>query len=186
MKGGSISSKVVEPYAQALMSVAQSNNLTEQFGENIRSILALLENSPELSEFVGNPIVKGTDKKAVMQRIIGEETNQYLVNFLMLLIDKRRAIFLEQICQQYLELLRQLNNTVLAEVTAATELNEQQRQAVSEKVKAMTQAQAVELKTSIDPNLIGGVIVKVGSQVFDNSLRGQLRRIGLSLTSAAS
>ncbi len=184
MKGSLLSAVIVEPYAQALMSVAQSNGLTEEFGEAIRSLGSLLENSEELSEFLGNPVVKGSDKKAVLRRILGEDANHYLMNFFMLLVDKRRIIFLEQICQQYLELLRKLNNTVLAEVTSATQLSEQQQQSVSEKVKALTNAQAVELKTSVDPDLIGGTIVKVGSQVFDNSLRGQLRRISLSLSRA--
>jgi F-type H+-transporting ATPase subunit delta len=55
---------------------------------------------------------------------------------------------------------------------------------VSDKVQALTGAQAVELKTKIDPDLIGGVIIKVGSQVYDASLRGQLRRISYSLSSA--
>ena len=181
MKNTSLSSEIVEPYAQALMSVAQGNNLTEKIGEDIRSILSLLENSPELAEFLGNPLLEENDKKAVIRQIVGQDTNNYLVNFLMLLVDKRRIIFLEQICQQYIELLRKLNNIVLAEVTSATELNQDQIDAISEKVKAITQASGVEVQTSIDPNLIGGVIIKVGSQVFDSSLRGQLRRISLSL-----
>ncbi|MGK7874851.1 MAG: ATP synthase F1 subunit delta [Xenococcaceae cyanobacterium] len=184
MKGTLLSTKIAEPYAQALMSVAQPNDLIQRFGEDIRSLVALLENSQELREFILNPIVKESDKKAVLQRITGEETHPYLINFLMLLVDKRRIIFLEEICQQYLELLRKLNKAVLAEVTSATELSEEQRQSVSEKVRALTNAQAVELKTNIDPDLIGGVIIKVGSQVFDASLRGQLRRISLSLSSA--
>ena len=60
-------------------------------------------------------------------------------------------------------------------------MNDGQRQAIVEKVKTLTGAAGVELQTKVEPDLIGGVIVKVGSQVFDSSLRGQLRRIGLSL-----
>ena len=55
------------------------------------------------------------------------------------------------------------------------------RSAVSDKVKDLTGAQAVELKSEVDPELIGGVVIKVGSQIFDASLRGQLRRLGVSL-----
>ena len=111
--------------------------------------------------------------------------DRYSLNFIMLLVDKRRIIFLEEICQQYLTLLRKLTNTVLAEVTSARELNDRQLQAVSDKIKELTGVQGVEVKTKIDPDLIGGVTIKVGSQVFDASLRGQLRRISLSLGSAA-
>ena len=180
-----VSAQVVEPYAEALMSVAQSNSLVEQFGDTIRSLLNAITEVPELRSFLENPLIKAEDKKAVIRRVVGEEANNYLLNFLRLLVDRRRIIFIEAIGQKYLELQRQLNNTVLAEVTSAVELSEEQKQSVSTKVKELTGAQGVELRTKIDPGLIGGVIIKVGSQVFDASLRGQLRRISVNLTSAA-
>ena len=180
-----VSAQVVEPYAEALMSVARSNSLVEQFGDTIRSLLNAMTEVPELQSFLENPLIKAEDKKAVIRQIVGEEANDYLLNFLRLLVDRRRIIFIEAIGQKYLELQRELNNTVLAEVTSAVELSEAQKQSVSTKVKELTGAQGVELSTKIDPGLIGGVIIKVGSQVFDASLRGQLRRISVNLTSAA-
>lgn len=80
-------------------------------------------------------------------------------------------------------LLRQLNQTVLAEITSAVPLTETQQQAITEKVITLTKARQVELATKIDSDLIGGVIIKVGSQVIDASLRGQLRRLSLRLSS---
>ncbi|MBV9390147.1 MAG: F0F1 ATP synthase subunit delta [Chroococcidiopsidaceae cyanobacterium CP_BM_ER_R8_30] len=181
MKGSAMNTEVVEPYAQALMSVAQAHNSTEQIGEDIRALLNLLANSKELRNFIVNPVVKPENKKAVLQQVLGESTNPFLRNFLLLLVDRRRVVLLEGICQQYLALLRQLNQTVLAEVISAVELTESQQQAVRDKVTAMTQAERVELETKLDPELIGGVIIKVGSQVVDASLRGQLRRLSLRL-----
>jgi F-type H+-transporting ATPase subunit delta len=178
-----ISSEIAEPYAQALMSVAQQNNLTEQFGDSFRQLISLMEESEEFSAFVANPIIKAEDKKSVLRRVMGDSANPYLINFLMLLIDKRRIIFLKQVAEQYLSLLRKLNQTVLAEAIAAKELTDSQKQAVIDRVKAISKAQNVELKTSVDPSLIGGVIIKIGSQVIDASLRGQLRRISMSLNS---
>jgi len=180
-KTGSLTSEVVEPYAQGLMAAARGNNQAEKIGEDIRTILEVIENSQELKDFVVNPVIKAEDKKAILRRITGEETNKLLVNFLMLLVDKRRIVFLEQIGRQYLEILREINNIVVAEISSARELNDEQRQAIVEKVKTLTGAAGVELQTKVEPDLIGGVIIKVGSQVFDSSLRGQLRRIGLSL-----
>ena len=181
MSGTLISSEVGEPYAQALMSLAQQNNLTEQFGETFRALSSLLEESQDFKDFILNPVIKGDDKKAVLKQVMGNDANPYLINFMMLLVDKRRIVFLEPIVEQYLNLLRKLNQTVLAEVTSATELNDDQKQNVVEQVKAIASARDVELKTSIDPDLIGGVIIKVGSKVIDASIRGQLRRISLSL-----
>jgi F-type H+-transporting ATPase subunit delta len=79
--------------------------------------------------------------------------------------------------------LRELNQTVLAEVTSAVPLSDAQQQTVREKVQDLTSASQVEIETKIDADLIGGVIIKVGSQVIDASLRGQLRRLGIRLNS---
>ncbi|CAD5976351.1 ATP synthase subunit delta [Planktothrix tepida] len=176
-----IAGEIVEPYASALMSLAQSRNLTEEFGNEIRSLLELLENSAELKNFLDNPVIKPQDKKAVLQRITGDQVNPLLRNFLMLLVDRGRILFLQGIGQQYLVLLRKLNQTVLAEITSAHPLTEAQQNTLTEKVKAMTNARSVEISTTLDPDLLGGVIIKVGSRVVDASLRGQLRRIGMKL-----
>lgn len=185
MKGGSFGSQMLDPYAEALMSIAQSNDLVDRFGEDTNSLLELLNNSDELQEFLTSPVVSADAKKTVLRQIGGEQLHPYLMNFLMVLVDRRRIVFLEGILNQFQERLRQLRQTVLAQVTSAVELTDAQRQAVTEKVKAMTNAQSVELDAKIDPDLIGGVIIKVGSQVIDASLRGQLRRISISLSRAA-
>lgn len=182
MKGSLLSAQILEPYAEALMSLAKSHNLTERLGEDVAGLLNLLQESPDLQEFLSNPIVNAEDKVAVLQRILGEQVHPYTMNFLKILVDRRRILFLEGICRQYQALLRKLNQTVLAEVTSAVALNDDQKLSVREKVKAMTDAQQVDLETKIDPDLIGGVIIKVGSQVVDASLRGQIRRIGISLS----
>lgn len=138
MKGSLLSTEIAEPYAQALMSLAETHQITESVGEDCRGILNILEESSDLRAFINSPVIKEDDKKAVLNQILGDDIHHYLRNFVMLLVDKRRILFLEEICQQYLALLRQLTNTVLAEVTSATELNEEQRRAVSDKVKALT------------------------------------------------
>lgn len=185
MKGSLLSAQVLEPYAEALMSVADTHEITSRLGEDVTGLLDALKSSADLQEFLDNPVVKAEDKKAVLQQISnslgGDGFHSYTLNFLNILVDRRRIRFLEGICQHYQALLRKRNKTVVAEVTSAVELNDTQKHSVREKVVAMTSAEQVEIDTKIDTNLIGGVIIKVGSQVIDSSLRGQLRRIGLSL-----
>ncbi|NEP11531.1 MAG: F0F1 ATP synthase subunit delta [Symploca sp. SIO2C1] len=185
MKGSLLSAGVVEPYAEALMSLAQENELTERLGEDVAGLLTILQESPDLQVLLGSPVVKAEDKKAVLQQIStsleGDQLHPYMISFLNVLVDRRRILFLEAIFQQYQALLRKLKQTVLAEVTSAVSLTDQQNESVREKVREITGASQVELDTKIDPDLIGGVIIKVGSQVIDSSLRGQLRRIGLRL-----
>lgn len=178
-----VQAQVLEPYATALMSLAQTHNLTEEIGDNMRALLNLVKDSSDLQDLLANPFIKADAKKAIVDQIVGDQVHPYTRNFLKLLVDRRRILFLEGICQQYLAILRKLNQTILAEVTTAVELNEAQQQAVKERVKAMTNANEVELELKLNSDLIGGVIIKVGSQVIDASLRGQLRRIGMSLSS---
>jgi F-type H+-transporting ATPase subunit delta len=178
-----VNTQVLQPYASALMSLAKSNNLSEEFGNEIRSLLGMLESSEDLRQFLGNPLIKPDAKKAVIKQIAGEDMNPLMRSFLSLLIDKGRILFLEGIGKQYLTQLRELNQTVLAEVTSAVPLSDAQQQTVREKVQAMTSARQVEIETKIDADLIGGVVIKVGSQVIDASLQGQLRRLGIRLAS---
>ncbi len=181
MKDSVITSEIAAPYAQALMSLAQAENLTERFGEDTNTILNLLKESQDLNQFLASPIIGLDAKKAVLEQVLGEEIHPHIRNFLRLIVDHRRIAFLEGILKQYQALLRELNRTALAEVTSAVELTEAQQQTVRERVIALTGAHQVELAQTIDPDLIGGVIIKVGSQIIDASLRGQLRRISLRL-----
>ncbi|NJK99448.1 MAG: F0F1 ATP synthase subunit delta [Spirulinaceae cyanobacterium RM2_2_10] len=181
MKGSLMSRGVAEPYAQALMSLAQSRGLTAEIGDEMRALSQLLEESAELRDFISNPVIEAADKKAVLRRIAGERASEMLVNFLMLLVDKRRLLFLSAIAEQYLVLLRARNEIVLAEVASAQALSEDQAREIASRVRSMTDARDVELKTSVDASLLGGAVIKIGSQVLDLSLRGQLRRIGISL-----
>jgi F-type H+-transporting ATPase subunit delta len=185
MKDSVLTAQVIEPYAQALMSLAKSQDLTNRFGEDVASLLGLLHDSGDLAQFLANPLLDPNCKKAVLQQIAGDQLHPYLRNFLLVLVDRRRIGFLEGICKQYQALLRELNQTVLAEVSSSVPLTDTQQHAIREKVISMTGARQVELDSRIDPDLIGGVVIKVGSQVIDASLRGQLRRISLRLSRSA-
>ncbi|RZM82440.1 ATP synthase F1 subunit delta [Leptolyngbya iicbica] len=180
MSATTISLEIADPYAQALMALAQDQNLEDQFGESAQEILDLLSASEELDRFLSNPLVAEESKKGVLEQI-STDLNPLFKNFLKLLVDKGRIGFIAPILKRYQELLRQLRRTVLAEVTAAVELSEAQQDQIRQKVVAMTDAQHVDLAVTIDPTLLGGVIIKVGSQVVDASLRGQLRRLSMQL-----
>lgn len=186
MKDSVVIEGLVDPYAQALLSIAQNGNLTDRFAQDCSSIRSLLDSSPELADLLENPIVKSDVKKGVLRQILGESIHPTMLNFVMLLIDRGRIAFLSLMCRRYQTLFRELNQIVLAEVTSAVPLSEAQNESIRQKVITMTGAGSVDLENSLDSELLGGVIIKVGSQVVDASLRGQLRRIGVQLSSASS
>ena len=185
MNNNLVASEIAEPYAKAILSVGQSNDLVDRFGEDVGFLLGVLDESSELEEFLTNPLINADAKKNVLIQVASETVHPMMLNFLRVLVDRRRILFLRGVCKQYQALLREIRQTVLADVTSAVELNDSQKEGVRNKVVQMTGAQRVELDTRIDRDLIGGVIIKVGSQVIDASLRGQLRRIGLRLGSTA-
>jgi F-type H+-transporting ATPase subunit delta len=180
--GSSTLSDIVGPYAEGLMGVAQANNLTDQISEDVCFLLNLMGESGAIYSFLANPLVKDDNKKSLLRKSVSEHLNPYTFNFLMLLIDRKRMSLVKDICRKYQDLYRKLNQIALAEVISAVPLSDEQQEAVRQKVIQITSARSVELETRVDSELIGGVVIKVGSQILDASLRGQLRRIGLSLS----
>jgi F-type H+-transporting ATPase subunit delta len=182
MQGNNVvSNTFLNPYAEAMMSVAESQNLLDKFNENCNTVLQVLNDSADLQQFVDSPIVKATDKKAVIQKVFGESVDPMMLNLIMVLVDRGRISFLAGVCRQYQVMLRKLRGDVLAEVTTAVALTEAQTSSIKDRVKAMTGANNVDITAKIEPNIVGGVIIKVGSQIIDSSLRSQLRLIGMSL-----
>ncbi|ASC72342.1 ATP synthase subunit delta [Halomicronema hongdechloris C2206] len=184
MSTSNVTAEIVGPYAEALLAIAQDNDLAERFGEDADALLSLLTTSDELTQFLNNPLVSSAAKKGALKELVRETVHPLMLNFLMLLVDRGRILLLTDILRQYQALLRELKQTVLAEVTAAVDLSEAQQAALRQQVIEMTGAHQAELTIEINPDLLGGVIIKVGSQVVDASLRGQLRRIGMQLSSA--
>jgi F-type H+-transporting ATPase subunit delta len=88
---------------------------------------------------------------------------------------------LDAVLIRFLELYRELRNITLAKVTSAAVLTEEQQAQLNQKVQAIAGSKAVEFDLVVDPSLIGGFIVSMGSQVIDASLSGQVRRLGLAL-----
>ena len=180
-----ISTAIAEPYSEALMSIAKDSNLIDAIAGDVAFILEVLKDSDEFKALILNPLIKGDLKKAVINQVVEGRVQDVFKKFLMLLVDRRRVYLLEAVCDHFQAMMRELQNTVLAEVTSTIELNDSQKETVKQKVISMTGANSVELETKIDADLLGGVIIKIGSQVLDASIRGQLRRISASLTSAS-
>ncbi|MEM6449064.1 MAG: ATP synthase F1 subunit delta [Cyanobacteria bacterium P01_D01_bin.105] len=174
-------SEVAAPYAQALLSIAQSKGAIDDINGNATDFLNLLKESSELSDFLANPVASKDAKKGVLKQVLADGVNPQMKNFLLLLVDKGRIYLAEPILKEFQSKVREIKQAVLAEVISAVELSDEQKETVRQKVQSMTEANSVELETRIDPDLIGGVIIQIGSQVLDASIRGQLRRIGLQL-----
>ncbi|GAB4218365.1 MAG: ATP synthase F1 subunit delta [Synechococcales cyanobacterium] len=176
-----MSEQVGIPYAEALIALGQETQVLDDIANDARLILASLKEVPELGELLTSPVVAADAKKNILQAIFAERVHPLTLNFIQLLSDRRRVMFLSTICTQFLERQRQLRGIALAEVTSVVPLTEAQQSMLQERLKAVVKATQVELELKQDDRLLGGMVVRVGSQVIDLSVRGQLRRLALQL-----
>lgn len=172
---------IASPYAEALLQVAEQRGETEQVAEQAKKLITLWHDSPELRAAMASPVLESDAKKAALITLFASEISPSFLNLLKLLADRQRIAILDAVLTRFLVLYRELRGIALASVTSATELSDEQQQALLTKVKAVAGTDNVEFDMSVDPSLIGGFVVSLGSQVIDASLAGQVRRLGLAL-----
>ena len=173
---------VTTPYAEAFLQVSNELNQTEEIVTQVKEILTLVNNSPELEKALSSPILEKDLKKNILIELFSGEINQSLLNLLKLLSDRQRIGILVPILERFLELYRENSNIALATVTSAVELSEKQKELLKKKISAIAGTEKLELVTKTDSTLIGGFIASVGSKVIDASLASQIRKLGLTLS----
>nr|YP_009293641.1 ATP synthase CF1 delta subunit [Rhodymenia pseudopalmata]AOM64323.1 ATP synthase CF1 delta subunit [Rhodymenia pseudopalmata] len=181
MSNQSLLSKVAIPYAEALLESAQENNLIKNIGEDLSAILNILSESNDLKIFLDNPLITPLLKKDVLNKLLLNQVNDFVLRFLLVLIDRRRISLINVVAEKYLELSYKLESTVVAEVSTAVTLTEAQQENLIKKLKDLTGSHQVKLLMHIDTELIAGFTVKIGSRVIDASLSGKLKQIAFYL-----
>nr|YP_010951739.1 ATP synthase subunit delta [Laurencia elata]WMP12678.1 ATP synthase subunit delta [Laurencia elata] len=181
MSNKNLMSTVALPYAEALLDIAKNDSSLDDFTQNLSSISAILSESKELRELLFNPIVDSALKKEILKSLFVNQVNNSILNFLYILVDRRRISFLNVIIEKYLELNYRLESIVIAEISSAVDLNDSQVEALTKQIKLMTQSSKVRLIVDINPSLIGGFVIKIGSKIIDTSLSGKLNKISLYL-----
>jgi F-type H+-transporting ATPase subunit delta len=170
-------SAVASRYASALADVVTAGGSVlrpQDALSELRSFEALLLSSPELHNALSTPAVPGSRKKAVAGRL-ADLLNLSRIgrNFLFVLIDHRRIDSLSQIIQSFELIIDERLGFARADVSSARELSETQRAALSLQLEKLT-GKRIKMRLTVDESLIGGVVARIGSTVYDGSLRGQL------------
>jgi F-type H+-transporting ATPase subunit delta len=172
---------IATPYAEALLQVTEERKETDDVASQAKDLLAIWTSSAELREAMGSPVLEPAAKKSAVVALFGEQLHPSLMNLLKLLADRQRISVLDAVLNRFLELYRELRNITLARVVSAQPLSEEQQERLNNKVLAIAGSKSVEFDLQVEPALIAGFIVSMGSQVIDASLSGQVRRLGLSL-----
>jgi len=172
---------ITTPWAEAFLQVTESRGETDAVIDQVRSILAIWDGSADFRHAMASPVLEVDAKKAALDKLFGAELSPSFLNLLRLLADRQRISMLDEVLNRVLDLYRQQNNIALATVTSAVPLSEEQQSQIGEKARVVAGTEKVEIQQQVDPALIGGFVLSVGSKVIDASLAGQVRRLGLEL-----
>ena len=172
---------ITTPYAEAFLQVAESKNEVDEIVSQSKSILEVWSQSLDFRDAMSSPVLEIETKKSILEKIFANEVTPSFLNLLKLLADRQRIGILNSVLERLLELYREQRNIALATVTSATALNDDQQGEIMKTVQSVAGTDNLELDLKVDPNLIGGFIINVGSKVIDASLSGQVRRLGLAL-----
>jgi F-type H+-transporting ATPase subunit delta len=173
--------KIAEPYAEALLELSNSSDSLSETTNDINIVSQFLANSSDLKKFLGNPLITRTAKKNVIKDVLGEQIDPKTLTFLMLLVDRGRIAILDTIAEKFLELSYKKESIEIAKVTSSIKLSTEQQKNIALKLKSITGAKQIKLALRVDPKLIGGFTVEIGSKLIDTSIRGQLKQISTLL-----
>jgi F-type H+-transporting ATPase subunit delta len=169
-------------YARALFDAALAEDRLQPVREQLGQVVAAEAEVPELRELLRNPQLDPRARAAALQDLLsgGEEL---LRNFLLVLVDKGRTGQLEEIAREFERLVAEHEGIVHAELTTAVELSDAEARDLLARIEDST-GRKVEATRKVDPDLIGGIVLQVGSYRLDGSVRGRLNRLRRELATA--
>jgi F-type H+-transporting ATPase subunit delta len=176
---------VVNTYARAFTDVVMGNRLDAvRTLSEAQQIATLARQNKELREVWDNPSIPAEQKRAVLDAIVQRvQISRPVRNFFAVLIDKGRTRFLGEIVEQFAHDLNQRLGIAEAEITTARDLSAAQRAELEVDLARIT-GKKIRARYEQDPSVLGGAIARVGSTVYDGSVKGQLERIRQQLVSS--
>lgn len=171
---------LARPYARACFQLAERQAAQEQFGREL-GLAAQAARDPRLQSLVGSPRVDAEQLLAVFAAVFGGELDTRLANFLKVLMHYHRLELLPEIHVQFERFRRASERRIKVKVTSAVALDDDQQHKLGERLRHKFDAD-IEMETDVDPDLLGGLVVRAGDQVIDASIRGRLHQLGRQLT----
>ena len=160
-------------YAQALFAVAQAEDVLPKVEDELYAFGKALEQHTDLRESLTDAVLPVENKKAVVEDLLGERAHPITVGLLAFVIDLGRARHIPKIVEELARMASVERNHALAEVRTAVDLSDEQRRRLAEALSRVT-GRTVDLKVVVDPSVIGGVVARVGDEVFDGSIASRL------------
>ena len=175
---------VARTYARALFEAAKEAGRIAEVREQFDSLVEAIREVPELQAVIRNPELDPPQKADALAAIM-RDADELLRNFLRVVAQKGRAPMLEEIGREYNALVAAEERILNVELTTAFELSEEQASSIVEQIEQAS-GRRVEANRTVDPALIGGVVLKVGTLEVDSSVRGRLERLRRELAGATT
>jgi len=177
----SATSGVTGRYASALFELADSAKSLDQVAQDLATFRRMLDESADLRRLIASPVVnRELQVKALMAVLDAAGISGLVRNFIGAVAQNRRARDLPAMALAYLTELARRRGETTATVTTAVALSEAQQQQLADALRG-TLGGKVSLDTRVDPDILGGLVVKVGSRLFDSSIRSKLQRLQLAM-----
>lgn len=164
---------VARRYATALYEEANATGVLDAVDEDVAMLRESLGTNDPLSRFFKSPVIPHEKKDAVLQSLLGDRVEGLTLRFLRLLVHKDRETMTKAMLDQYQALRDEQRGIVDAHVRVARPLNDEDRSALVDALEAET-GQSVRLHVKEEPDLLGGVVIRIGDQVYDGSVRNKL------------
>ena len=177
---------VARRYAEAFFSIAQEQNKIDQYQQELEKLVQVIEETENLKEYLAHLLIPAKEKKEIVAKIFTGQISDTTLNFLNVLIDKRRETYLTAVVLEYKDMADEFRNIAKADLVAAQEVSEEDVKMLAEKLSASI-GKTVQLKVSVDPALLGGVTIRLGDQIIDGTvakklemLKEQLKQVKIS------
>ena len=172
-------------YAAALFELAKEQKQLDQVERDVRTFQSLLEGSADLARLVRSPVISAEAQARALEAVLAKAgISGFTGNFLKLIVRNRRLFAVGDMLKAFQSLLARERGEISADVASAHPLSGEQMQVLADSLKASI-GRNVQIRTRVDPNLLGGLIVKVGSKMIDSSLRTKLNNLKVAMKGIA-
>lgn len=178
-----MNTRAANRYAKALIELASQTKIEDVIQKDMAIIFSTLQSNVELNNVLNNPIIKISDKKAIVEKIFEGKVNSLTNKLFLLLSENKRMNLLYSISSQYGVLYDTQKGIVKAIVTSAIALDDEMKAKVLEKAKELVGNKTISLENKLDSNLLGGFVLRVGDVQVDASIATQLKKLKRSLLS---
>ena len=176
---------IARRYAKALFELANEKKSLEAVEKDLGQIREILENSPELNRVLKNTTLSKEKLQNIFSEILKRvKVNKLTNNFCLALGANRRLEILAEVIKEFFALIAEQNGEMTVEVVSAVPLAKTQKSKIAEQLKVIT-GKKVEITEVVNKEILGGIIVKMGSQMLDNSINGKLERLKIQQKRAA-